>query len=72
MPPDTGRLLTRFFLRECPFERFPSHLVDAERRVQLANDVVGRQLTRLEPVDMRTEFLLDESAQCIAEHEVCI
>jgi hypothetical protein len=53
-------------------EALPVHLVDAEGRQHLAQDLVRRQVTVLELFEVRHDLGGDELAHCIADHELLL
>jgi hypothetical protein len=61
-------VLGRAQLRDPTLERVPRHRADAERRVQLAQQVVRRHVAVLEVVAVRPDLLVDEVAHRAPDH----
>ena len=53
-------------------EAVPGHLVHAEGREQLAQDVVGRRVAVLELVEVGLDLRLDEPAHGVAQHQLLV
>ena len=70
-----GRLPARGTLllaRDLLLEARARHLVDAEGREQLAQDVVGRQVAVLELLEVRLDLRFDEAPHRVADHLVLL
>ena len=64
------RRFARLLERDLLLESRLRHLVHAEGRVHLAQDVVGREIPVFELLDLGRDFRLEEAANRVADHQL--